>query len=174
MENPPTELNELPNELPNQESEKPKKPPLLFIIIAVILLVVLGGGFFALKGTSSKKPVVTPSPTPFLPPADPNIKVSLEAVASGKEVILTITDFPEDVTSVEYELTYVTGNGLPRGVLGTIRVEGSTAKLERQITLGTCSSGKCVYDENVKKITVTLKFNATTGASRFQKEYSFE
>ena len=125
-----------------------------------------------MKGSSNKNPAVTPSPTPFLPPADPNIKVDLEAADGGKEVILTITDFPKDVTSVEYELTYITQAGLPRGVLGTLRVEDSSGKLERKITLGTCSSGKCVYDENVKKITVTLKFNATSGASRFQKEYS--
>lgn len=169
MENPTPELNELPNE----KSEKPRKP-LLFIIIAVVLLIVLGGGLFALRAGSAKKPVVIPSPTPFLPPADPNIKVDLQPTSGGKEVILTISDFPSDVTSVEYELTYITEKGLPRGVLGTIRVENTQKMLERQITLGTCSSGKCVYDENVKKITVTLKFNATSGASRFQKEYSLE
>lgn len=157
--------------LTDQQSEKPKKQ-ITLLIITIILVVVLGGGFLALKGQSDKKPTIKPSPTPFLPPADPNIKVSLEAVSGGREVILTITDFPGDVTSVEYELTYTTQAGLPRGVLGTLRVEDKSNKLERQITLGTCSSGKCVYDENVKKITVTLKFNATSGASRFQKEYS--
>jgi hypothetical protein len=44
--------------------------------------------------------------------------------------------------------------------------------VSREITLGTCSSGKCVYDKNVSKVTVTLKFASDKGASKFQKEFS--
>ncbi len=158
------------NQPPNKQ--KTKKKWLIILVIFLVVLLFVGLIVFQLKKNNSNQSMIKPSPTPSLPLADSRIKVDLKPVNNGKEVILTITDFPKDLISVEYELTYTNQNGLPRGVLGTLRVENKTDKLERPITLGTCSSGRCVYDENVKNITVTLKFSTSKGPSRFQKEYS--
>lgn len=152
-----------------------KRNPVVFFVVALIIVLIFAGGVFVLRsGKNSQGSTATPSVTSFLPPADPNIKVDLKPINEGRIVILSLADIPGDTISIEYELTYVTENGLPKGVLGTTKLEPGQKSVEREITLGTCSSGKCVYDENVEKVTVTLKFNTSSGASRFQKEYNIK
>lgn len=158
------------------ENKKTVKPKILIVLIVIgIVIAIFGGGFLIFKRILTKEhkgDSPTSSTISSLLLVDSDVKIDLKSTNGGREVILTISDFPNDVNSVDYELTYTTKEGLPRGVLGTIRVENNNRVLERLITLGTCSSGKCVYDENVGKVTVTLKFNSPNGASRFQKEYS--
>jgi len=55
-------------------------------------------------------------------------------------------------------------------VIGTIALNSESEYLKK-ITLGTCSSGKCVYHEVVGKIKVSLKFTGSYGEKIFEKEY---
>lgn len=135
-------------------------------------LIILMGGFLIFKGKQSRKDV-SPTPTPevSLPPVDEKVKVSLTPRYDKKAVILKIVQIPEGVTSIDYELSYETGKGLPRGVLGTIRLKEGEESVEREILLGTCSRNVCVYDTGVEKVNLVLKFNSPQGSSQFQKEY---
>jgi len=142
---------------------------IFFGIIVIIGLIVLFVSF------NKPKPKQEEPQDDVLPKSEiiPTIDASVEVVLiskSNKEVILTIEKIPSGTTSIEYELSYLAKGDLPKGVIGTIVVENDES-IERSITLGTCSSGKCVYDQGVEKIKVSLKFIGNYGSRLFEKEF---
>lgn len=142
----------------------------------VFFLVLVVGGFLIMFNTKKetvtqdKKEVLTQSEV--IPTVDSSVKVELTS-ENNKEVTLDINSIPEGTLDIEYELSYITGKNVPKGVLGTIDVSGKSS-VERKITLGTCSSGTCVYDEGVTSIKVSLKFNNDSGSKIFEKEFPLE
>ena len=146
------------------------------IIISIVILVLFFSGFFLIRGTNSgknvKEPEVTIEPTVILPTISEDIKVDLSGKNSNRIVILKISGLSDDLLSIEYELTYTTGAGLVKGALGKIVLKGEKEIIRDDIVLGTCSSGRCVYDEGVDSITLSLKFNSQKGSSVFQKTFS--
>ena len=146
-----------------------KKQTLFLIITGLTVLMI---GLLVIKGKRGKREVSpTPTPTASLPLIDEKVEVTLTPRYDKKAVVLRVAKIPEGVTSIDYELSYETGEGLPRGVLGTIRLEEGKKSVEREILLGTCSRNVCVYDTGVKKVNLVLKFNSPQGSSQFQKEY---
>lgn len=154
-----------------------KKSMIIGGIIVFILLTVVVGIMFTVKFLSSFKEEVTeaiPTPTIVLPTVSENIIVELTSKNDNKAVRLKIKGITSDIDSIEYELTYLTGSGLPRGVLGKIMISSGETEITRDdIVLGTCSSGKCAYDTGVTSIDLSLKFNSSKGqTSVFRKTYS--
>lgn len=153
-----------------------KKPAL---ILAPILVLVVVGSLFLLKGRFWRQPEPAPIPTPtpashFSLPEEKEqeAEVSLTPRYDKKAVILKISKIRSDVISVEYELSYEAKGGLPRGVLGKVDVKSGQETILREILLGTCSKNVCVYDEGVKKVSLTLRFNESSGESTgFSQEY---
>lgn len=146
---------------------------LLLIGGVVIVLLILVGGYFVMSSKSNKKAVQTEDVLPSeeaIPTVDSSVMVDLKATTGNKEVILTIKNPPKDTESIEYELSYLSKGTLPKGVIGTINLE-KPGDIERKITLGTCSSGTCVYDTGVESVKVSLKFNSPSGSKAFEKEY---
>ena len=143
------------------------------IIPVIIFAVILTTGIWVLGKRNKSEDVVEAIPTPniALPTITGDIKVELTAKNNNREVVLKISGIPQNMETVEYELTYITGSGLPRGVLGKIEVDGKTELVRGDIVLGTCSSGKCVYDSGVEKIDLSLKFNSPDGASVYQGSF---
>lgn len=138
------------------------------IIIAVIVLV--GWKFKSSSVTNVTQDV--PTPTVAFPTVSDDIKVALLPKDGNKAVLLTVEGIPADVDNVEYELTYQTGAGLPRGVLGKIKTDGSGSIRRDDIVLGTCSSGHCAYDSGVTSLDLSLKFNSGDSSKVFHKTYS--
>lgn len=147
-----------------------------YIIVGVVVSVLIAG-FVVLNLRPSAPPPdtqLTPTPTVSLPTVSPDVKVGLIPKNSNREVTLKISGIPSDITSVEYEFTYMTGAGLPKGVLGKITLkEGEREVVRDDIVLGTCSSGHCVYDTGVTSIDLTLKFNSDKGASVYRNTFTF-
>jgi len=144
------------------------------IIIGLLIVVMVLAVAISLKAKLSKKSEIAeiiPTPTVILPTISDDIIVELNPKSGNQAVSLKISGIPPDLESIEYELTYIAEGGLPRGVLGKITLSGETEVLRDDLVLGTCSSGKCVYDKGVTSIDLTLKFNSPTGASVFQKTY---
>lgn len=150
-----------------------RKKAIIWTGIAVVILILAIVGGWTYKSLTQKDTVEeVPTPTVALPTVSENIKVDLIAKNDNKVVDLRITGIPSDIDTIEYELTYTTGAGLPRGVLGKIDVNGQSSIARSDIDLGTCSRGKCVYDVGVTSINLALKFNSTSGQSSvFQKTY---
>jgi len=141
-------------------------------IIAVVLLLVIG---VVVVQTLGKKqaPVEVKQQTEqdVIPTVDSSVKVALNQIEGKKEIELAITGIPKGTTSVDYELSYETEQQGTQGVIGTIStITGDT--FTKQMTLGTCSSGRCVYHAVVGAIHITLKFSGDYGQKILEKEIS--
>lgn len=148
-----------------------KKVIIGVVLLVLIILVVVGAVAFK-SLTRPQQTAEVPTPTVALPTVSDRIKVGLTAKNDNKIVDIKIDGVPAETESIEYELTYTTGAGLPRGVLGKITVSGQGSVTRNDIDLGTCSRGKCVYDVGVTSVSLSLKFNSTSGTSSvFQKTY---
>ena len=150
----------------------------IIIGIGVAVIIIILTVAFAVRNMVSNQPVqsgISPTPTTVLPTVSSSVGVSLTPANGNKSLSLDIKGIPSDVQSVEYEMTYITGAGIPRGVLGKINLSGGESEVKRDdIVLGTCSSGKCVYDTGVTSVDLSLKFNSPSGSSVFQKTYSLQ
>ena len=144
-----------------------------YIIPGLILTLVLITSIwiFAKNKKAPKEIDIVPTPTTVLPTISGKIKVDLTTKNSNTAVVLKISGMTDDIESVEYELTYLTGSSLPRGVLGKISTQKKSEIVRDDIVLGTCSSGKCVYDTGVKSIDLSLKFNSPKGVTVYQKTF---
>ena len=142
-----------------------------FYIGALIVIVILVAGVFIFSRKQAGKQVVdSTSPTDqILPTVDSSVLVSLTAQSGNKELLLKASNIPSGTQSVDYELSYQTAQQGLQGVIGTVSSEGSS--FEKKLTLGTCSSGTCVYHQVVGKIKLTLKFTGDYGEKLFEKEY---
>lgn len=130
------------------------------IIVGVIVLVLLVSGGIFLATKKSPKPTVSVTQSEEILTLSPlDIGLSLAMGVDGKRVIMEITE-TEDLTSIEYQLSYTSKGDIPRGVIGTLDVKGNTIK--KEIILGTCSD-VCHYDQDVSDIKVILKVTKMDG-----------
>ncbi len=148
-----------------------KKVLVAAVIIALLLVV---GGIF-LFNSKGKKTANEGSSSianeAAIPTVDASVKVQLETLPGNKEVLLNIEGIPTGTKTLEYELSYEARNQGPQGVITQpIDVSGQTS-YEKKITLGTCSSGTCVYHDVVGDINLSLKFSGTYGQRIFEKEF---
>ena len=107
--------------------------------------------------------------TQKLAKVESSVKVSVKKSPDGKKATLTVTGIPGKYTDIDYEFTYDTAEGVPRGVLGVLEIEDGVA--EKEVVLGSCSTNVCSYDEGVNKVLVSLKFNGTGESKMFEKEF---
>jgi hypothetical protein len=147
----------------------------MLVILVIVSMLIIGGVILKVKRSrqttqeeSVKKEEVLPK-SEVVPTVDSSVSVNLTS-KDKKEAILTIENIPNSTLNIEYELSYLASGNLPKGVVGTIEV-GSKESVERKITLGTCSSGSCVYDQGVTSIKVNLKFNGDYGSKLFEREF---
>ncbi|KKQ23591.1 MAG: hypothetical protein US40_C0002G0134 [Candidatus Roizmanbacteria bacterium GW2011_GWC2_37_13] len=148
---------------------KPEFKKYIMIGGLVILLLIVGYLIFARNKSIQQATDVEPTEE-ILPTVDSSVKVTLEGVSGNREVSLTVTNVPSGTDSVDYELSYQTASQGLQGVIGTVMTEGKSS-IEKKLTLGTCSSGTCVYHQVVGKIKLTLKFSGEYGEKIFEKEY---
>ncbi|MFH0773210.1 MAG: hypothetical protein V1922_02770 [bacterium] len=141
-------------------------------IVGVLVLVGVGMGIFF----SQQKPKATEQPQKkeeagAIPTVDASTIVTLTPLQGNKEIILKSSSIPNGTTSVDYELSYDTKAQGKQGVIGTVS-DITNNTFEKQMTLGTCSSGRCVYHEVVGAIQVTLKFTGEYGEKVLSKEFT--
>lgn len=142
--------------------------PVIIIIIVIIFAILI----FQKTTRTKEESEIIPTPTIVLPTISDSVKISLAAKNNNRTVVLKVSNVPENTEKIEYELTYQTDSGLPRGVLGKISVSGENEIIRDDIVLGTCSSGKCVYDTGVKNVDLSLKFTSLEGnVSVFRNTY---
>jgi hypothetical protein len=141
-------------------------------LIAPILILLLVGGYWLLgKRSNLKTASSSVAPTEAaIPTIDGSVKVDLIASVPGKEVLLRIENISMGTERIDYELSYQTAKQGLQGMIGTINLTGE-GRYEKKLTLGTCSSGSCVYHQVVGKIKLTLKFTHPDGEKIFEKEY---
>jgi len=82
--------------------------------------------------------------------------VTLTPRADGREVTLMI-DNVASATSAEYELEYQ-AESLIQGVFGTIDFTEDRPPVTKKLLFGSCSKGKCRFDEGVTGGSLTIRF----------------
>lgn len=160
----------LPN-LKNIPPQKPKSKKFLVITAIAVILVFIGSSLLILNNKNNTSSTTETDEDVSLPKADPNIKVDLSPKDPGKTVLLSISSLPNNIQTIEYELTYKTADNKSEGLFGIIKLNSGENSVERELTLGTCSSGVCKYHQVEGKGKLTIKFDGSKGASRFQKEF---
>jgi len=131
------------------------------VLLFFIGLAVIVGAFFFIKGrgkTSGEEdervPEIPLSQRPF---------TSLTPTSDGHYLNLFVCDQNvEGAESLDYELLYKTLDGITQGVPGTIKLMGKS-EIERELLLGSESSGKFRYDEGVEEGKLTLRFRNDRG-----------
>jgi hypothetical protein len=139
--------------------------------IFLVLFIFSGYWLFVGRKTNVTKKSETVAPEDgVIPTIDNSVEISLTAQTGKKEVTLSIQNMPSNTTGLEYILSYETVEGGLQGVNSTAEITGRN--FEKKITLGTCSSGTCVYHNIKDKIKVELIFKSEGGDKYFTKEYT--
>src|SRR4030042_2297790 len=132
-------------------------------IILVLGIVVLAGAFIFIKGQKQKG--VSPASedeTVKEIPIEKRPVASLTPSTDGHWLKLKVEKIVINAASMDYELLYQLPDGRTQGVPGTIKLDNNP-KIERDLLMGSESSGKFRYDEGVEKGTLSLKFRDDTG-----------
>ena len=149
------------------------KKYLKFIIPGVILLIGLSWLFWPAKKTKTETQApakkmeeinkIVLSDRPF---------VTLTPRENGKEVKLMI-DRVKDAAAVEYEMEYQAAS-LIQGVFGTIDFTQEPAPVSKDLLFGSCSKGKCRYDEGVTGGGVTLRFDGGSAPYALKSDFNLQ
>jgi len=143
------------------------------VLVGFFLVLFIFSGYWLLIGRkatiNNKNEQVIPTDV-VIPTIDSSVKISLTPLTGRKEVLLSIKNMPKNTNSLEYILSYETIEGGLQGVNSTAEITGSD--FEKKITLGTCSSGTCVYHNVKDKIKVELVFKGNDRDKYFTKEYA--
>jgi hypothetical protein len=146
------------------------------IVGAVLVLAIAGGvvwnftrgnGGSVLKPTPAEEAVISLSP-------DQYPKVSLVFTADAHYVNVEFSNLHVD--QLEYNLIYdatVKKNKVQTGVNAVAQVGGKSTFSQRQL-LGSESSGKFTYHENVENAVMELTLRDAAGRSVFTATYPFE
>lgn len=159
----------------HQQTAPKQNKNLLMIGIGAVVLVAIIGGIFVFGGSKKKttKPEVKEEiEDEIIPTVDPSVVVELEPVKGNKELTITVDKIPNGTDTIDYEMSYETEEQGLQGILGTLTVEKGASQVEKTVTLGTCSSGSCVYHKVKGAIKASMKFNGTYGERIFEKEYT--
>lgn len=147
------------------------KTAIFFIIGALVLIIITV--VMITTGKNKKTPVNNTQNTKVeseLVLSD-NQKpyISLTPQADGHRLNLKISNIPESIKEIEYDLIYTAKDEnieIEKGVGGTAKIEGTS--MDRELLLGTesCTSGcKYKYDEGITGGTLSLSFITADGQS---------
>ena len=151
---------------------KPEQKKYLIIAVTIVVLLIIGYWLLGNRNKENKQENKEPLPTEaVIPTVSSSVKIDLTSAGNGQEVVLGLGNLPSQTQTVDYELSYNTAKQGLQGVIGTIIIAEGESEYEKKITLGTCSSGTCVYHQVVGKIKLSLKFNGDYGEKVFEKEY---
>ena len=134
------------------------------LLILIILAILGGGGFLAYKKISAKK---QESKSKVVQKRKPEVNlielakrpyVTLTPRADGHEVSMTIDGLKLKETNLEYEMEYQAGNML-QGAGGRIDFNEEKPPVSKNLLFGSCSKGKCKYDDDVFSGSLTLYFS---------------
>jgi len=132
--------------------------PLLLFLIGV--LVLAGVYFFVLRKPASEE---TEEEEGLMEVSLIDRPIaSLTPTQDGHWLKLRIEKLLSGANSLDYELLYTLPDGRTQGVPGTIDLKG-VSEIERDLLLGSESSGKFRYDEGVETGTLTLRFRNEKG-----------
>lgn len=137
------------------------KKYLPFIILGLGVLVLVVGAIVVFKGKKSAPVEEEETALIDVVLADRPV-VKLTPRPDGHWLDLTIDKLQIDAASLDYELLYKLPDGRTQGVPGSVNLSG-VSTIQKELLLGSESSGKFRYDEGVESGTLTLRFRNDKG-----------
>ncbi len=137
-------------------------------ILLLVSIVVISGGR---KNQETKEPEELLPTESVIPTVGSDVNVDLISSSAGHEVTLVIKGIPSGTNSIDYELSYQTAQQGLQGVIGTIELSEGEVEVDKNLTLGTCSSGTCIYHKVVGKVRLNLRFSGDDGEKVFENEF---
>ncbi len=131
--------------------------PFILLGIGIVVLVIV-----LLVVKNNKKEPIEEEETTVTLSLNERPVASLTPTADGHWLKLSLTKLLPQAASLDYELLYQLPDGRTQGVPGSIKLTGQD-KIERDLLLGSESSGKFRYDEGVKEGTLTIRFRNEAG-----------
>lgn len=132
--------------------------PVMLLVVGILLI---GTIFFIQSRSSNKPPVEEEEDIPEVPFAQRPV-VTLTPTEDGHYLLLNISNLVYGAETMEYLLEYKTATGETQGVSGRLDLADQSS-LERELLLGSESSGKFRYDEGVEEGTITLRYRDSNG-----------
>jgi len=157
----------------NKLSALTKNKKLLAIIGVLAAILVVGGIFMAVRGQNSSstedEDISIGAGLPELSPEEIGMKVT---VREDKNALMFELTKADDIEKVEYTIEYEaeTEDGVAnQGIFGEMNIgkDGITKTEFREF--GSCSAGRCRYDDVISDITINLKVTKKDG-----KEYAVQ
>ncbi len=146
--------------------------PVVIVLIAV--LIAVGAYLFVKNNRSNNKQAGEPNQEEIQPEIALEMRpvVSLMPSADGHWLKLEIKKILIDATTLDYEMTYKVPDGRTQGVPGTVKLT-SKENIEKDLLLGSESSGKFRYDEGVQDGNLSLKFRDGNGklVAKFETQF---
>lgn len=145
---------------------KDKKIIGVFGVIIALVILVLGAFVVFGNGSGSSEDLNDSMSTSGLPELSPeDIGMVVTVRDDNKALMFEITK-AEDIEQIEYTIEYEaeTDEGTAnQGIFGEMNIaeDGITETDFREF--GTCSAGKCRYDDVVSDVTINLKVTKTDG-----------
>lgn len=152
-----------------------KRVVLIAGIVVVVVLIFVGMRF--LLRSSSQAPENTQIPTKVKEfSLEEKPYITLTPTVDGHRIILNLTRLPKEAKSVDYELVYTVENGKTQAVVGSFKNLENMQKLEKELLLGSCSSGKCRYDKGVEKgeLVVALRNEDGSLLAKFSSQFHLQ
>lgn len=134
--------------------------PFLILLLGVVVLVSALVVFRKKAPAKEESLVESEQSVPEIP-FDKRPFAMLIPSKDGHWLKLKVENIKIQASSLDYEILYQLPDGRTQGVPGTIKLDSSS--FERDILLGSESSGKYRYDEGVKSGTLALKFRDEKG-----------
>ncbi|MGA2910772.1 MAG: hypothetical protein ABSE04_03195 [Candidatus Microgenomates bacterium] len=135
----------------------------VIIIVIVLALKTLGGGSSSPSGTQVENvPELPQSEWPIMtliPTSNPQVNGSLGHWLDFKVQKINVPQ----AASMDYLMIYNTTDGGQQGVPGTVKLTGTD--IDKQLLLGSESSGKYRYDDGVETGSMTITFRDANGKS---------
>jgi hypothetical protein len=135
------------------------------LVVIVLIIILAAGGYFGYtkflkkeKPEEEKRKVITKQrPAVNIIDIEKRPYVTLVPREDGNEVGLSIIDLKGREKLVEYELEYQAGS-LLQGAGGRIDLAEEPLPVTKNLLFGSCSKGKCKYDEDVSGGSLALYF----------------
>lgn len=147
-----------------------KNKKVIAIISVILVAILILGGLFIFKNNSSSNnsenasdELISDSDLPELSPEDIGMVVTVRK--DNKALMFELTK-ADDIKKVEYTIEYEakTDEGVAnQGIFGEMNIaeDGITETDFREF--GTCSAGKCRYDNVTSDVTINLKVTKKDG-----------
>jgi hypothetical protein len=139
-----------------------KKIVLLVVLLLAVALALVY--FFVIRGKSGQNINDTGEKAQRELPLGERPLVTLTPTADGHWLNLVIAKIDIDAEVMEYDLLYKLPGGQEQGTGGTVQLKKVGNSIERELLLGTESSGNYYYDEDVEFGTLIIKFRDRKGS----------